>query len=145
MAQSVLKQVYGPTWPLGLVQVTTPGTPVNVMSLVDPTNVNAPETASTSASQEYSPNVQQLIFRAIKPGASHGTQNNAGTIYILMAGDGTGSGDRDDYGCMVMALGPGESFVLGSAPLNRNSFSPYKYLIDADNADDGALITAVPQ
>ncbi len=142
--QSVQKKPYGPTWPLGMITVATPSTPVRITSLVDPNNYNAPETATSANSQEYSPNVQQVIIFAVKPGASHGTQSNAGNIYVLEHGVG-GAGDRDDYGVMVAALGPGQSFVLGSAPANRNSFSPYSYWIDADNAGDSALVVAVPQ
>lgn len=142
--QSVQKKPYGPTWPLGMITVASPSTPVRVTSLVDSGNNNAPETTSSTSSQEYSPNVQQLIFYAVKPGAAHGTQSNVGNIYILEHGVG-GAGDRDDYGVMVATLGPGQSFVLGGAAANRNTFSPYAYWVDADNAGDSALVVAVPQ
>jgi hypothetical protein len=123
-----------------MITVVTPGTPVSIMSLVDATSINAPNTATTTAALEYSPSVQQIFFLAVKPGASHGTQSNTGNIYIVRKGI-QGVGNRDDYGSMVFSLGPGQNLFLSSAPLERNKFSPYRYFIDADNAGDSALVT----
>jgi len=145
MANSVLLDVYGPDWPLGLIVVPTPGTPVSIMSLVDPSSVNAPNTATTlgtAGEYEYSPLCQQIAFLAVKAGASHGTQNNTGNIYIVRYNSRTvGSGNRDDPGAIVWALGPGGNLFLSSAPLVRETFSPYRYYIDADNANDSCLVT----
>jgi hypothetical protein len=144
--QSVEIDEYGPDWPLGLIAVVTPGTPVSIMSLVDPSAVNAPNQATstpgtaTAGQFEYSPSVQQIAFLAVKAGASHGTQNNTGNIYIVRKGV-QGAGNRDDYGAMVWALGPGQNLFLSSAPLERNVFSPYRYFIDSDNAGDSCLVT----
>jgi hypothetical protein len=141
--QSVEIDEYGPDWPLGLIAVVTPGTPVSIMSLVDPSAVNAPNNPTptgTDTEFEYSPSVQQIAFLAVKAGASHGTQNNTGNIYIVRKGV-QGAGNRDDYGAMVWALGPGQNLFLSSAPLERNVFSPYRYYIDADNAGDSCLVT----
>jgi hypothetical protein len=144
--QSVEIDVNGPDWPLGMIAVVTPGTPVSIMSLVDPSAVNAPNQATstpgtTTAGQfEYSPSVQQIAFLAVKAGASHGTQNNTGNVYIVRKGV-QGAGNRDDYGAMVWALGPGQNLFLSSAPLERNVFSPYRYYIDADTAGDSCLVT----
>jgi hypothetical protein len=42
MAAGIQKNRFGPFWPLGSIVVVTPGTPVNMMSLVDPSLINAP-------------------------------------------------------------------------------------------------------
>src|SRR5713226_6520370 len=98
MANSILKDRHGPDWPLGFIQVVTPGTPVNIMSVVDPSNLNDPATPtpSTAGADEFTVRAQQIAFLAFKPGASHGTQNNTGNIYIVRKGSGGGSGNRDD-------------------------------------------------
>jgi hypothetical protein len=142
LANTVLKDIYGPDWPLGMIVVPTPGTPVSIMSLVDPTSVNDPSTATTTTSYEYTVTAQQLFFQAVKAGASHGVQNNTGNIYIVrFAGKGAGNGNRDDYGTMIWSLSPGANLFLSSAPLERNKFNPYRYYIDADNANDACLVT----
>jgi ethanolamine utilization microcompartment shell protein EutL len=115
------------------------------MSLVDSASVEAPEAATSSTSDEYTPRAQQILFQAFKPGASHGTQLNAGNVYIIRKGDGTGSANRDDMGDIVATLTPGQTFVLASAPLDRNVFSPYRYLVDADNANDGVFVVLLIQ
>lgn len=146
MANTVLADIQGPDWPLGFIKVVTPGTPVGIMSLVDPSSINDPSTQSGTTSQEYTQRCQQLLFQAMKPGASHGTQENTGNIYIVrFAAKGAGSGNRDDYGTLVWTLEPGTNLFLASAPLNRNVFSPYRYYIDADNANDGAQVTLIIQ
>jgi hypothetical protein len=145
MANSINKDRQGPDWPLGFIAVVTPGTPVEVMSLVDPApEPNEPETATSATSDEYTVRAQQILFQAYKPGASHGMQNNTGNIYIVRDAAG-GSGNRDDTGGIVAVLTPGQTLTLASAPLNRNVFSPYRYRIDADNAGDGALVTLIVQ
>jgi hypothetical protein len=73
-------------------------------------------------------------------------QTNTGNVYIVRYGDkGAGSGNRDDPGVMVAVLLPGQTLFLASAPANRNVYSPYRYYIDADNANDGALVTGIVQ
>jgi hypothetical protein len=144
MANSVMKDKQGPDWPCGLIVVVTPGIPVEIMSLVDPTDVNEPESATSAASDEYSVRAQQIIFQAVKAGAGgHGLANNAGNIYLVR--EGTGPSNRDDPGAIVATIAPGLTFVLASAPLDRNVFSPYRYRIDADNAGDACLVTLLIQ
>jgi len=148
--QSVHKDKYGPVWPLGLIVVVTPGTPVNIMSLVDAAKANAPETAVTfgpSANAEYTERAWKITFTACKAGASHGLVANTGNIYIMKPG-AQGAGNRDDYGSMVAVMTQGAAtagefpeVVLDSAALNRNTLSPYEFLIDADNAGDSCLVT----
>lgn len=145
MAQSLMVDIYGPDWPLGFIKVVTPGTPVGVMSLVDPNAYNDPLTLTQAQSFEYTPSCQQIFFQAVKPGASHGLQNNTGNIYLVrFAGrNAGGAGNRDDYGAIVWMLAPGANLFLSSAPLERNKFSPYRYYLDSDNANDGALVTLI--
>ena len=144
--QSVSKNIHGPVWPLGLITVASAGTPVRVTSLVDPSATNAPENATSSTSAEYTPRVTKLIFTACAKNTD-GVKANTGTVYIMMKGV-QGLGNRDDYGTMVMALpqgaataGPYPTFILDATSINV--FSPYAFYIDADNANDGCLVTAV--
>lgn len=148
MANTVLKDRQGPDWPLGFIANVTPGTPVNIMSLVDPTGVNDPAspTPGTPGADEYTPRCNQIVFQGVKPGASHGLQPNTGNVYIVrFAAKGAGSGNRDDPGVIVGMIFPGGSYELASAPLNRDTWSPYRYYIDADNSGDGALVTLIIQ
>ena len=149
MTTSVQKNLYGPLWPLGSIPVATTGTPVNIMSLVDPNNYAAPQTATSGTetntnTPEYTVRAQQIIFMGFKAGASHGLTTNTGNVYIVIKGNG-GSNNRDDPGSIIKVLSPGETFFLGSAALNRNVFSPYQIWLDADNAADAAQVTLVIQ
>lgn len=141
--QSVQKDRQGPDWPLGAIVVATPGTPINIMSLVDPSNFQAPGSAATYSATnqvaEYTERCQQIVFDALHP-TTHGMVANTGNIYICRKGV-QGAGNRDDYGSIVKVLQPGDSFFLGSSALVKDAFSPYRYYIDADNASDGALVT----
>ncbi len=142
MPDSVMKDRYGPDWPLGLIVVAAAGTPVGIMSLVDPTGLNAPN-AGTGAvvAAEYSPNVKQLMFQGFKDAAS-GLQINTGNIYVMRVPN-VGMGDKDDHGATVMVVGPGQTMFIGvSAAGDTSAFSPYRYLLDADNNGDSALVTA---
>jgi hypothetical protein len=147
MANSVFRDKQGPDFPLGLIVVPTPGTPAELMSLVDATDANEPESATSTTSDEYTIRAQQIIFQAYKAGAAHGLVPNTGNIYIVReAGTaGGGSANRDDYGAIVAVLTPGQTFTLGSAALNRNVYSPYRYRIDADNAGDSCNVTLIIQ
>jgi hypothetical protein len=141
---SVHKNPHGPLWPLGNIQVPTPGTPVSVMSLVDLANVNAPESATSTTSDEYTRRAQQIIFEAFRPGAAPPRSGaNTGNIYIVLKS--VGAGGANDIGTVIKTLAPGASFVLGSAALDRNVFNLYQIFIDADTANDGCTVTAVIQ
>lgn len=143
MANSVMKDKQGPVWPLGQIIVVSPGTPVNIMSLVDSTFVNAPETPTpgTSGAAEYTERCQQIQFQGYR---SNPAVVNVGNVYILKKG-GTGTLNRSDTGAILWVLGPGLTWSLGSAALVRNVFNPYEYFIDADNANDAAQVTLVIQ
>lgn len=147
MAQSVRKDFSGPLWPLGLLgnnPAFNPGTPLKLMSLVDPGGANDPNTSSATVGQEFSPRCQQIIFQGFKAGAGgNGLQNNAGNIYVLRRG-GTGSGNRADFGTMIGCVTPGTTFTLPYNAMNQAEFiSPYDILLDADNATDSCLVTMV--
>lgn len=148
MPNTVLQDKAGPDWPLGLIVVATPGTPVNIMSLVDSSNVNAPQTATpgTAGADEYTSRCNQIIVQGVRAGASHGLRDNQGNVYLLrFAAKGAGSGNYDDPGVIVACVKPGTTFVLQPSALNRDVFSPYRYYIDADTAADGALVTLIIQ
>lgn len=142
--QSVNKDISGPDWPLGLIVVATPGLPVGIMSLVDPLGVNDPATPtpSTVGAYEYTIRAQQLMFQAVRAGASNGLQINTGNIYIMRKPvQGSGSAHDNDFGACVAVLAPGQTLFIASAPINNNVYSPYRYFIDADTAGDSALVT----
>lgn len=142
MANSVLQDRQGPDWPLGFVKVATPGAPVNVMSVVDPTNVNAPETATEAGSNEYTPRAQRMMFMGYQPSAGAAAYiPNTGNVYIIRKPSSAGVGGKGDSGVLVKILAPAETWEIDAAALNRNTFSPYRYSLDADTANDGAMIT----
>lgn len=143
MALSVLKDREGPDWPLGLIVVPTPGGPVSLMSLVDPSNVNDPSTPTpgTSGANEYTERCNQIVIWGVKA-AANGLQPNAGNIYLCRKGV-QGPGNRNDYGAIVAIIFPGQAFTLVPSALVRDGFSPYRYFIDADNAGDSALVTLI--
>lgn len=141
MTTSIQQDRNGPDWPLGFIEVVTPGTPIGLMSLVDPNAYNAPNTPTSVYSNEYTVRAQEIQIQARKPGASHGTQLNTGQIYICRVGVGSGSGNRDDTGSIIATLNPGDTYFMTAAFLNMNTMSPYRYYIDADNSGDGAFVT----
>ena len=143
MSTSVQQNPQGPLWPLGNIAVATPGTPVRITSLVDPTAVNAPESATSPTSDEYTRRAQQITFQGFKANTD-GLQPNTGNVYIILKG-GKGSNNRDDAGSIIWVLQPGQTWTLGSSALNRNVFSLYQFYIDADNAADGAQVSAIIQ
>jgi hypothetical protein len=132
---SVLYDRQGPDWPLGLIAVAAPGTPVGIMSLVDPGSLADPSTPTAAGVPEYSARCQQIMFQGVKA-AAHGLQVNTGNVYIVRKG-----GSRDDSGTIVAMLQPGQTIWMASAPAVLDVFSPYRYYVDADNAGDSALVT----
>lgn len=143
---TVAKNRYGPVWPLGNIVVPTPGTPVGLMSLVDPTSAAAPETATTpgvnpsSAKPEYTFVANQVEVQGMKAGAGPPKLTpNTGNVYLVLRGA------TSDTGTIILTVQPGETQVLAASALNRNVFSPYELYLDADNANDGAQVTIYPQ
>lgn len=148
MANSIHLDKHGPIWPLGNIAVPTPGTYVNIMSLVDPTQKNAPENPTpggVDGASEYTSRAQQIIFQAFKAGAAPPkSAANTGNIYIVRKAI-AGAGGASDTGTLIYTLVPGASLFLGSAALNRNVFNLYEFFIDADSANDGVQVTAIIQ
>ena len=142
MANSLLKIPAGPIWPLGCILVATPGTPVNIMSLVDPNNYNAPETIANFAGQgaEYSPRFNQATFQGYKSGGATRLANNTGNIYLVMKPLAS-AGGITDVGNIIEVIQTAQTFTLVSSALNRNDYGPYQLYIDADNAGDGCLVS----
>lgn len=146
MANTVEKNPQGPVWVLGNIAVPTPGTPVSIMSLVDPSSVNDPNNPTSSTSNEYAPRAYQIIFQAGKVSGI-----NTGNTYIIKRGAGAGTGNKADLGVVIATLPIGSTtsgfpqFTLTSAPMNRNTFNPYDFLIDADTAADAVQVTLIIQ
>lgn len=146
MTQSVHKNKFGPDWPLGMIVVGTAGTPVAISSLVDPSGVNAPGAATpgTAGADDYSRNIAQLIIVGVKSNSGTGVTSNTGNVYLMRAGV-QGSGNHTDFGAMVAVIAPNATvyFPPTSAAQSRNRIGLYDYYIDADNAADSALVTAL--
>lgn len=147
MGVTILRDKQGPTWPLGLILVPTPGIQVSIMSLVDSANVNAPESPSpgTSGADEYTSRAQKIIFQPFKAGAGTllGANTTSKLVYIVRKPT-AGNGGMSDTGVIIAALRPGDPpFVLDAAAQDRNVFNLYQFFIDADSAGDGVLVTAI--
>lgn len=144
MALSIERSYTGPVWPLGVVAVATPGTKVNIMTNIDSANVNNPNTVSNNAAlqTEYTRACRAIAFQGYHAGANNsGMVTNTGNVYILVAPAG-GAGNLSDSGAMVKVLPSGGDFVLSAiTPGFNDMFSPYQIWLDADNANDGALVT----
>ncbi len=146
MANSVHQSRQGPIWPLGNIVVAAAGTPVRITNLVDPNAVNAPESLTSTTSDEYTPRVWGLLFQAMKAGAGPpALANNTGLLYILKRGTPAGTGNKTDLGTIIKVLAPGETFLLSAAALNRDVYSPYDFYVDADTSGDACQVTAIIQ
>lgn len=148
MADSVHKDKFGPEFPLGLIVVAAAGTPVSIMSRVDPTGVNDPSSPSpgTVAADEYTVSFQQILFQAVKAGAGPPSLAvNTGNVYILRKGAAGGTGNATDKGTIIKMLIPGESYAYPPAPsaMGKNQFNGYRYFIDADTTADACLVTGI--
>jgi hypothetical protein len=153
MAYSVLLDPMGIDWPLGFVQVAAAGTPVNIMANVDANNTNSPTAGagaawgSTVLRAEYTPTCHKVTFQGMKPGANNnGMIMNNGNVYIMRAlGPGNqnsgGPGNRSDPGAMVYVLFPGGVVTIPGLEVDGPTISPYRYTIDVDNNNEGALVT----
>lgn len=148
MANSVLMDQRGVDWPLGYVNVPTAGSPVNIMVNVDANNNQSPQgaNASSTGSWPYAPTFQQMQFQGYKPAANNnGMIANTGNVYILRANAATGNntGNKTDYGVYVSVLAPGQTLFLASGATVNDVWNPYRYALDVDNNNEGALITGL--
>lgn len=144
---SVFKDFFGVDWPLGFVAVAAIGTPVNIMNNVDPTNLWKGSTTANAATGEYTVICHKVMIQGYQPGANNnGMVPNAGNVYILRSlGPGNsnsgGPANRSDSGAMVFVLPPGGQVILPADEYQGPSISPYRYTLDADNNNDGGLVT----
>lgn len=138
MADSVHKDINGPIWPLGFIKVVSAGTPVSIMSLVTASvGSQAGSQVGSTDRSEYAARGCQLRFRGMKTN-THGMQNNSGNVYIIKKFGANGS--RDDYGTIIDVLTAGAMIELPTKQAESNCINPYEYYIDADNANDGAIV-----
>lgn len=145
---SVHLDTNGPDWPLGFIDVTNPGTLVNIMVNIDAFLLaqggvtNNPDSSASSA-REYSYRCNQIMFIAQKPKQGGGTQLNSGNVYIMRAPAQIQTGGKGDTGSLYMPLTPGAIHTLAVPALDRNTLNPYRYFLDADNAGEGAFVTLI--
>jgi hypothetical protein len=145
MTQSIMLDAKsGPDWPLGLIVVAAAGTPVGIMSLVDPNSYNAPETPTSTHTDEYTSVFQQIMFQGFKSNGGTGLIPNTGAVYVMRKGV-QGLGNHTDFGAMVAVINPGQTIFIASAPRNRDTFSGYRYYLDADTSGDSCLVTGFVQ
>lgn len=142
MSISIYKNVKsGPFWPLGNIAVPTPGTPVGIMSLVDPSSLNAPETPTSATNPDgFTVRFQQIFFQAVKAGGGPPRLAvNTGNIFVVLK-PLAASGASVDTGNIIKMLVPGETWYLSSSAMDRNSFGPYQLFIDADTPGDACQV-----
>ena len=142
MANSVLVIPQGPLWPIGLIVVASGGSPVGIMSLVDPNGDNDPNTPTSPTTDEYTRRCQQVLLQGFKQtGGAAPMVPNTGNVYILKRST---TASRDDAGSLLGILLPGGAFDVSTATLDR-TFSPYDIVLDADNDGDSAIVSLVIQ
>jgi hypothetical protein len=132
---TVLRDIHGPCWPIGFIEVVLPGTPVKLTSLIDPADTDAPGTPTAAGSLEYTTRFNQILFQGMRPSKISGMVPNLRNVYIVRAG-----GNRDDYGTIVLVVAPGQTVVLSAAPTTKDVFSLYRYWVDGDQDNDGVLV-----
>lgn len=149
MALSVFQDFFGIDWPLGFVKVAAIGTPVNIMSVVDANNNWAPGTVANTNTGEYTVSCHKILLQGYQPGANNnGMVPNSGNIYVLRSpgpgnGNSGGPGNRSDSGAMVGVLQPTGQLILPADEYQGPTISPYRYVLDGDNNNDGALVTLI--
>lgn len=146
MANGVAKCPNGPFWPLGNIANVTPGTPVNMMSLVDPSLVNAPNAPvpGTVGAGEFTVRANQIVVQGMKSNGGNGLTNNTGNIYVILKATASpGTNNRSDLGSIILTVGSGLTGVIAAPATETLKFNPYLLFIDADNAGDGAQITLI--
>lgn len=148
MALSVVQLRSGPTWPLGYINVATPGTPAGLMSRVDANNTSSPTFSPSPATpgSEYTIRAKSIFFYGYHPGNNNnGMVPNEGYVYVNWNPSGNNAANRTDSGSMVGVIPPGGGVFslpqsLGSSDMQ---VSPYSYTLDADTAGEGAMVVLV--
>lgn len=120
----------GIIYPLGLIVVSTPGTPVALSQ-------NVPITTGFGTAANPAPmRANEIVFKA--RGGTSGTGSNVantGNIYIIWGKNGS----RTVQNSILMDLAPGNGFVLSSAAFN-NPLSLDQVFIDADTGNDAVRV-----
>ena len=115
-------------WPLGLITVTTAGTPVNLNN-----RVGAQKAVANT--RQYPSRVRQLIFCA--PGGTTG-RPNTGNIYITYQG-----ATKADVNNVVLILPPGTQMSIPhGVKLEAAAIVPDNFSVDADVNGDGVYVSA---
>lgn len=144
---STFLDFFGVDWPLGFVAVAAIGTPVNIMNNVDPTNKWAGGTVANSNTGEYAVTCHKVLIQGYQPGANNnGMVPNSGNVYIMRTlgpsnSNSGGPSNRADSGAMVFVLPPAGQVILPADEFQGPTISPYRYSLDADNNNDGGLVT----
>lgn len=113
----------GPVYCLGLIAVTTAGTPV-------PLSTNVPTTGAFGTASSPNPVMCNKI-RVRTP------STNTGFIYLVING-----GSKSVSTSVVLAVPPGTVDELALTPLN-NGLSLEAFSLDADTSGNSAYVTAV--
>lgn len=115
---------YGPFQPLGLITVTTAGTPVALDSNL------ASNYYSAKGKSEYAISFNQIWLKA--------TSTNTGNIYLVLPGQ-----VASNTSAIIWALGPGEFIFIGADALSRNNYGLNAFMLDATTSGNTVLVTGV--
>lgn len=114
---------YGPFWPLGLITVTTAGTPVSLSQ-----NVGAYYTATGKS--EYAASFNQIWVFA--------SSTNTGNIYLVAPGQ-----PASNTGAIIWQLAPGGFIFIGADATSRNRYDLNSFMIDTATNGNTAQVTGV--
>jgi hypothetical protein len=114
---------YGPFQPLGLITVTTPGTPIPIYQ-----NIGSYYTATGASA--YAMSFNQVWIRA--------TAANTGAIYLVAPG-----GSLNNTGSIIWYLNPGEYIFIGADALSRNTYALGDFLIDGATTGNSCTVTGI--
>lgn len=150
MANSVIQDFYGVDWPLGFVNVATPGTPVSLMANVDPTAKMAPPQVvvpgtPVGGATEYTPRCHRIQLQGFHQAGTGLTTNTKNAYVMRTPGPNNqtsgGPANYTDAGAMVAVVAPGATLYIPALEVDAETISPYRYTLDADVAGEGALVT----
>lgn len=114
---------YGPFWPLGLITVTTAGTPVHL-------DVNIGNYYSATGKSEYGASFNQIWVYA--------STTNTGNIYLVSPGQ-----NASNTGAIIWTLAPGGFIFIGADSPARNMYGLNSFDIDATTSGNSAQVTGV--
>jgi hypothetical protein len=120
----------GVLYPLGLIVVATPGTPVGL-------GQNVPITTAFGTAANPVPMVANEISFKARGGTSGTGSNvaNTGNIYIILGKNG----NKSIQNSILLDIAPGNGFVLSSAAFN-SPLTLSSIFIDADTGNDAVRV-----